>query len=350
MNKLLFILLISAFLFSCKGKKEMTLSEFVVMENIESIEMRDRIGKYYFTNDQLTAFGKALGGLEQAENDQIDTIVYKATVKFKGKNYKLMTSKDGELLQIPASWISKNKDTLRTMVFKTNGVFDDFTVEKRIKLYAISGLGADSRVFKELDLAAEIIPLEWITPLTNEPIEDYAVRLAEKINTNEDFAIMGVSFGGLVTTEISKNLNPNYTILLSTVETKDELRPFYKLVGKHNLDEKLPAGMFDPPKALANFMFGAEKKAHLNAILEDSDPQFSKWAIHEMMNWKNETKIHPVLKISGTKDRVIPAPDVKNIHLIEGTGHFMIVDRVNEVSNIINSYILKQQNKEKPNT
>src|SRR5690554_7488387 len=76
------------------------------------------------------------------------------------------------------------------------------------------------------------------------------VPFTKKIDTDEEFAIMGVSFGGLVATEISKFIHPKYTILLSTVETKDEMRPFFKLVGKHNLDRKLPAEMFDPPKEI----------------------------------------------------------------------------------------------------
>ena len=49
-----------------------------------------------------------------------------------------------------------------------------------MKLYAISGLGADQRVFKYLTLDCEIIPLEWIDPQKNEPLENYAIRLSEK--------------------------------------------------------------------------------------------------------------------------------------------------------------------------
>ncbi|HLV41853.1 MAG TPA: alpha/beta hydrolase [Brumimicrobium sp.] len=349
MNRILFTIIISALLFSCKQEPKMTLKDFIDLDNIDEVEMRDSTSKYYLTDKQLIDFKELLGELEQSEIKDLDTTKYNSTITFKGKPFKIKTSTNGELLLIPSSWISKNKDTLKTLVFKTDGILDQFKAEERIKIYAISGLGADQRVFKELDIAAEITPLEWITPKDNEAIEEYAKRLAKKIDTNEEYAIMGVSFGGLVATEVSKNLNPKYTILLSTVETKDELRSFFKLVAKHDLDTKLPAGMFNPPKGLANFMFGAEKKAHLNAILEDTDPHFSKWAIHEMMNWKNETRIQPVLKISGTKDRVIPAPDVQNIHLIKGTGHFMVVDRADEVSEIINKYISKRQYESKPN-
>lgn len=349
MNRIILVIFVSFSFFSCRSDKGMTLSDFADLEQLEAVQLEDDISKYYLSNEQMLDFIADIGQLSPALSEKIDTAQVIGSVKFNGKSYPIKTSSNGELIEIPSAWITKNQDTLNSAVFKLAGLFDEYAAEKRVKIYAISGLGADSRVFKELDLVGEIIPLEWITPKENEAIEEYAMRLAKKIDTDEEFAIMGVSFGGLVATEISKFIHPKYTILLSTVETKDEMRPFFKLVGKHNLDRKLPAEMFDPPKALANFMFGAEKKEHLNAILEDSDPHFSKWAIHEMMNWKNETRVEPVLKISGTKDMVIPAPDVPNIHLIKGTGHFMVVDRANEVSRIINDYILKQQNTEKPN-
>ncbi len=58
-----------------------------------------------------------------------------------------------------------------------------------MKIYCISGLGADERVFKYLNLNHEIIPLAWIKHDKNESLESYASKMASKINTNEDFGI-----------------------------------------------------------------------------------------------------------------------------------------------------------------
>lgn len=76
-------------------------------------------------------------------------------------------------------------------------------MENKIKLYGISGLGADKRVFQYLSLDCEFIYIDWVVPLKNEPIKSYAMRLAEVINTDEAYGILGISFGGLVATEIS---------------------------------------------------------------------------------------------------------------------------------------------------
>lgn len=210
-----------------------------------------------------------------------------------------------------------------------------------MKLYAISGLGADERVFKYLKLEHELIPIPWLTPEISEPIEVYAKRMADKINTEEEFGMLGVSFGGLVAVEMSKILKPKVTILISSAETKEGLRGVYKLMGKTSLATLVPSKLFDMPRGIAKFLFGTEKTELLNNILDDTDNNFTKWAVNELINWRNEDKINNCLKIHGTKDKLIPAPKDENTILIEGGEHFMIVDRANEISNIINREINK---------
>lgn len=53
-----------------------------------------------------------------------------------------------------------------------------------MKIFAISGLGANKRVFKYLKLNLQIVLIEWINPLKNKKNDDYAKRLIEanKIN------------------------------------------------------------------------------------------------------------------------------------------------------------------------
>lgn len=208
-----------------------------------------------------------------------------------------------------------------------------------MKLYAISGLGADSRVFDYLKLDYELIPIEWIKPKRDETIEAYALRLSKVINTNEEYGILGVSFGGLAAVEMSKVLKPRLTILISSAATKNELRPILSWIGKMGIVKWLPKKLFDPPRILAHYLFGTSKKELLNNILDDTDLGFAKWAVNELLNWKNEQKLDRVLKISGTNDKLIPPTNDTKIHLIEHGGHFMIVDKAEEMSRVINVWI-----------
>ena len=209
-----------------------------------------------------------------------------------------------------------------------------------MKLYGISGLGADKRVFEYLDLDWKLIPIEWIEPLKNETIENYSIRISKSINREEDFGIIGVSFGGLVAVEISKRLNPKLTILISSAETRLELRLIYRIIGKTKLLKLIPQFLFDPPRIIADWIFGAVNKKLLNQILNDTDLYFAKWAVNQLINWSNIKKLsNPVLKIGGTHDKLIP-PN-KNQRLVEKGEHFMIVDRADEISQIINEIIKK---------
>ena len=204
-----------------------------------------------------------------------------------------------------------------------------------MNIYAISGLGADERVFNYLALKGDLIPLQWLKPETNESLEAYALRMAEKINQAEPFILLGVSFGGLVAVEISKVLQPRLTILISSVETKDELSTVYRLLGQTKLVKWIPYPLFDPPRMLANWIFGAKNKALLSDILNDTDLKFAKWAVNALLTWQNTSKLTtPLLKIGGTSDKLLP-PQGDTI-LIEKGAHFMIVDRAEEISQIIN--------------
>ena len=109
-----------------------------------------------------------------------------------------------------------------------------------MKLYAISGLGADKRVFDYLSLDCEIVHLDWVEPKKNEKIGDYAFRLSKKIKGNEKFGLIGVSFGGLIAVEISKITKPEITILVSSAETKKGLRRIYSLFGRTKLIKLIP--------------------------------------------------------------------------------------------------------------
>ncbi|WP_027064853.1 alpha/beta hydrolase [Maribacter sp. Hel_I_7] len=215
-----------------------------------------------------------------------------------------------------------------------------------MKIYAISGLGADKRVFKYLTLDYELVPIEWIKPKTKESIIEYSKRLIVEygIDTDKNFGILGVSFGGLIATEISKLTKPKFTILISSVETRNELSGLIKLTGKSKLLELVPESLLNPPKAIASFMFGTNKKELLNSIIDDTDVSFTKWAIRELMNWKNQTQLSNLIKIGGTKDKLLP-PKGDNTILIDKGEHFMIVDKAKEISDIINREIKTHYNK-----
>lgn len=205
-----------------------------------------------------------------------------------------------------------------------------------MKIYGISGLGADKRAFQYLTLDHDFEVLDWIPPLEQESLANYAIRLFSPVKKDETYGVLGLSFGGMIATEISKHYDPEITILLSSAETRSDLPLILRQASKFNFHQYLPNKKPFIPRFMIQHMFGTSNKQLLNEILKDSDPMFTKWAVGAMMSWDNELRIENSIKISGTKDKILPPTDRENTILIEGGKHFMVVDKAKEISRTIN--------------
>ena len=203
-----------------------------------------------------------------------------------------------------------------------------------MKLYLIGGLGADERVFQDLQLDTECQLIEWIDPLESESLSSYVNRLIPQINQNETFGMLGVSFGGIVAIELAKIIKPEVLILISTVENDRQLPKKYVNIAKLGVLNLIPTFLIKPPKFLQTYLFGATNKKLLHKIIRDTKPTFIRWALNSIINWKNTINSTKIIRIHGTKDKLIP---IKGEAIkIKGGGHFMIVDNAEEISNLVN--------------
>lgn len=215
------------------------------------------------------------------------------------------------------------------------------------KIYIFSGLGVDRRVFNHIDFGnLDVEFIDWIMPLRNEPLENYAKRISLKITT-ENPILIGLSFGGMVAVEISKIIKTKQIILIASAKNKFELPKFNRVSGKLKLNKLIPKSIFKKQNFVTNWLFGIETESDkqlLKDILNDTDADFFSWAIHEIINWKNEISPENLIHIHGNKDRIIPFKKVKADFVIEGGGHFMTVNKAKEIQNIIQNICSKKSN------
>lgn len=204
-------------------------------------------------------------------------------------------------------------------------------------LYLIGGLGADERVFKYLNINVKTKIINWIIQKPNEELKSYANRITEQINQDEEFAILGVSFGGIVAIEMTKFIKPKKLILISSVEVSNQLPRHFVTMGKTAIFDMIPNSMIKPPKFILSYLFGAENRKLLQQIIKDTKPEFIRWALKAIVSWSNNTNTNQTIRIHGTKDRLIPLKG--NAITVEDGGHFMIVDRAKEISKIINEQL-----------
>lgn len=210
-------------------------------------------------------------------------------------------------------------------------------------IYILSGLGADARVFQNIDFSGlNITYINWISPSKNESIENYSSRLLEQIPSKEPILI-ALSFGGMIAIEIAKQIETKKLILISTAKTKYEIPLYYRLFGKLSLDNFLSAKLLKQSNFITNFIFGTNSNSDqgiLNQMLLETDPIFLKWAINKILNWSNQFFPLNCYHIHGSTDRLLPINFVNCDYTIKNAGHLMIINRAKEIEKLIKIHIL----------
>lgn len=210
--------------------------------------------------------------------------------------------------------------------------------EIRKTVYFFSGLGADERVFQFVDLSfCNPIFIKWNLPFENESIELYAFRLLEQIKEANPI-LVGVSFGGMIAVEVSKLIKTGKIILISSAKTKHEIPFYFKAAGKIHAHKIIPTSFLQNFVSINNFLFGVktkEEKALLKTIIQETNPQFLKWAMEKIVHWQNEFIPNNILHIHGSKDKILLSKFVKADIMIENGTHFMIVQQSLEIGKII---------------
>lgn len=205
--------------------------------------------------------------------------------------------------------------------------------------YILSGLGADERVFDRIDFGVyEPVFIPWEPVQTGQSFESYVKQLTKQVQASTP-VLIGISFGGIVAQEMSALLNNCPVLILASVQTRASLPFWMKAGGKIGLQKLMPVKTLLRNKKGNHWFFGTkttEEHAILDQILADSDPLFTKWAIHQIVIWKRRTPVSSeVLHIHGSKDRIFNIKKVHPDYIIEGGTHFMTVSKPEELSQII---------------
>jgi pimeloyl-ACP methyl ester carboxylesterase len=210
-------------------------------------------------------------------------------------------------------------------------------------IYLISGMGANSKVFERLQLDDyKLHFIKWIIPEKNESLEDYAKRMAKDIDTSKPVILLGMSFGGIVVQEISKFIETEKIILISSIKLRKELPTLYKISSALSLHKLIPSVFFHNTKLMAKTLFGKNTDSIIKTLeryFTMRDIRYSRWAMDKVVNWK-QTKYHKnLLHLHGTKDSVFPANFISKATFIKGGTHLMVFTRAKEVNQHILNFL-----------
>jgi len=214
-----------------------------------------------------------------------------------------------------------------------------------MKVYFISGLGADERIFNFLQLDfCEPVFLKWIDPLPKESLPGYAYRLSQCINEPSPL-IVGLSFGGMIATEIAKNNSRANVVIVSSAKTYKEVPHYFRMFEKfpiHNwAPHKLSKSVSRP---VAKLLLGAKGDAQTRVIddlMKDVDMNFDTWAVDAILRWRNMTIPPNLIHIHGNKDMLLPYRYTKPHVTIKNGTHSMVMNNAKELSLWLKEYTAK---------
>ena len=216
-----------------------------------------------------------------------------------------------------------------------------------MRVYFISGLGADWRVYSFLELGfCEPVYVPWIEPLKNETLRSYAVRLRKTIPGKHP-VIVGISFGGMLATEMAKDDPESKVIILSSNKTSNEFPSYLRKLKLFPIYKWLPGAVIRRSALIIKWFMAAKGKAQKKVLMEiirDTDMKFVRWAIPAIFDWRNDVCPPNVVHIHGTSDRVLPCGRVKADYIINGGTHAMPLYAWREISEILRKLIVGDSN------
>ncbi|AOW19989.1 alpha/beta hydrolase family protein [Urechidicola croceus] len=212
-------------------------------------------------------------------------------------------------------------------------------------IYCVPGLAANGKIFEHIKLPKEKYKLhliKWLIPKSiDESIEHYAQRMTESI-TEDNFVLMGVSFGGIMVQEMSKIVQPKKVIIISSVKSRKELPRRLKLTKLIKAYKLFPANSITTIENFMSYSFGKMTKKRIEQYqmyLSVRNPIYLNWAIYNVLHWKQDDVLQNIYHIHGTEDNVFPFKHIKNCISIKGGSHIMIINKAKKISKIINGIL-----------
>lgn len=208
-----------------------------------------------------------------------------------------------------------------------------------MKVYVISGLGADFKVLEKLKFNSnlEIIFIDWLIPELNESFQSYISRMAEMISTQEDFYLLGYSFGGILVQEIHKIKPAKKIVIMASIKSDTEKSLVMKAGKITKITQILPLKFYGsgPTESYAFIrkIFDS-KNANIMTYLRLRDPYYLKWSIQQILDWKMD-KIPEVIQILGENDLVFPLKNSQPDYIIKGGTHLFPLTKNKEVSAVL---------------
>ena len=214
-----------------------------------------------------------------------------------------------------------------------------------MNVYLIPGLAADEMVFRHIRLPEGYHPqiLQWVRPEPKESLASYAMKLAEQIDRSAPFTLIGLSFGGMLATEIAKRLQPHKTVLISSVPHSSQLPSYYRWAWRIGVQYIMTPTVIKSGVMIKRLLTAEapEDKKIIVEMARDMDPEFVRWAMWTIVHWKTtEGSVPGCMHIHGSADGILPCRFTRPSHLVPKAGHLMIFNQADRINALLAEILL----------
>jgi hypothetical protein len=214
------------------------------------------------------------------------------------------------------------------------------------KIFLIAGMGADTRLYNNIELPNnyEIIPVDWISPDKTDTLGTYAQKLINKYHITSNSIVIGNSMGGMMAVEIAKVIKLQKVILISSIKTRSEAPGYFNWFEKVPIYKIIPDKIYNSLRVAVRYIFCGLEEGDvwlLGDMLEQTSPEFLKWAMGAVVSWHNEVIPPNLYHITGNKDKVFNYKLINDARIIEGGTHVMVIDKAKEINKWLKQILKK---------
>ena len=210
------------------------------------------------------------------------------------------------------------------------------------------GLAADEALFAGIHLGTDLVHVaNYFPPVDHESLHSYAARMAKTIPAADEYIFIGVSLGGMLAQEVFHFIPAEKIILISSISSSNQ-KPFYFFIAKN-----FPLYKMLPERWLKQIILwiseiwtrkNEKEKIMFERMVNHAGLRLIRWGMEQALLWKQEVAPENVIHIHGNKDQVFPIRNIKADHIIEGGEHFMIVQRAQEINELLMKIIRSDAN------
>lgn len=206
-------------------------------------------------------------------------------------------------------------------------------------IYAIPGLGTTKELFKNISIPNhQLKVLDWPEPKKEYTLTDYSNEFLKQIDCSKPVSFIGVSFGGMLCSDLAERLAVEKIVLISSCKDVSEFPTLLKLVKYFPVYKLLPDTFIRFVAKSKRRFLGFEKLFDplFYNMTDAMPPNYFSYTINYIVNWgKNSSAINPI-RIHGANDKLLPIKKLYPCYAIKGGSHAMVLNKAEEINEILN--------------